>query len=153
VLQEALARAIHEDYVRRELEKGRSPETNPSMVGWDALPPTLKESNRDQAAHIEAKLAAIGCAIDPTGPSGEDQFAFTPREIERLARMEHDRWWKERTAAGWVLGPQKDVDRRTSPDLVPWEDLSESVRDYDRETVRAIPEFLARVGYSIIRIS
>ena len=62
--KESLARAIHEDYVREQRKIGQSPGTNPSLVSWEDLPETLKESNRSQADHIGTKLKAVGCAIE-----------------------------------------------------------------------------------------
>ena len=37
-VNETLARAIHEDYVRKQTEQGRTTADNPSMVSWDELP-------------------------------------------------------------------------------------------------------------------
>lgn len=42
--REAIAIAIHEDYVRSQQKAGATPETNPSMVAWEKLPESLKES-------------------------------------------------------------------------------------------------------------
>ncbi len=68
-----------------------------------------------------------------------------------MAGMEHDRWRREREAAGWSLAPVKDLARKTSPYLAPFEDLPQDVKDKDRETVRAIPRFLARAGLRVSR--
>ena len=102
---EMLARAIHEDYVRKQDEKGHAPVDNPSMVPWDELPEQLRESNRRQAEHIATKLRAIGCGIVPLTDAHGNSFTFDSREVERLARMEHERWWRERDAAGWTSAP------------------------------------------------
>ena len=76
---------------------------------------------------------------------------FEPEEIEVLARAEHARWVSERLRHGWRLGPQRDVTEKRSPYLVPWELLSEEVRDLDRDSVRAIPRLLRESGLSIVR--
>jgi hypothetical protein len=149
---EVLALAIHEDYVRHQRELGHTPKDNPSMVPWDELPETLKESNRDQAADIGRKLGAMGCDIKPLTDWDAPPLAFSSDEVELLARMEHDRWWKEREAAGWTYAPEKSEPRKESPYLVPYDDLSEDVKDYDRNTVRAMPAFLAEVGFAVIRV-
>jgi hypothetical protein len=150
MITEDLARAIHEDYVRRARDEGKGP-TGPSVVVWDRLPETLKRSNRDQAADIEAKLAAIGCSVEPAGGRPEPVTELSPDEVELLARMEHDRWLRERRADGWTLAETKDVERKTTPYLVPWEELPEGVRDFDRDAVRAIPRLVARAGLRIVR--
>jgi hypothetical protein len=66
--------------------------------------------------------------------------------------MEHARWVEERRREGWELGPQKDVNRKISPFLVPWGELAESMKDYDREFVHGLPRFLARAGFQIVRL-
>ena len=148
---ETLARAIHEDYVRRQRERGAAPDSNPSMVGWDELPETLKRSNRDQARHIAAKLAAVGCEIEPLAHGGAEQFSFSAEELELLSRMEHDRWWRDREADGWTFAPEKDAERKKSPYLLPWQELPEEIREYDRDTVRGLPALLAEAGFHIVR--
>jgi len=148
---EMLAHAIHEDYVRKQRAEGQTPATNPAMVDWGELPDTLKDSNRDQAADIGAKLAAVGCGIVTLTDWSAPPLQFTIDEVELLARMEHDRWCRERTAGGWTYGPERDAAQRVSPYLVPWADLSEEIREYDRNTVHALPQFLASAGFSVVR--
>ena len=41
--------------------------------------------------------------------------------------------------------------KKTSPYLVGWADLPEDVKEWDRETVCKIPEFLTKVGLEIER--
>lgn len=150
---ETLARTIHEDYVRQQERAGQTPRTNRSMVPWDQLPDGLQESNRRQAEHIGEKLRAVGCALAPLADWDADAFAFTPPEIELLAEMEHDRWVAERLGDGWVYAPGlKDVERRTSPDLVGWDDLSGDTREKDRDTVRRLPAVLAQAGFQLERL-
>lgn len=156
--REILARAIHEDYVRHQKAAGATPGTNPSIVSWNDLAESLKESNRQQADHIETKLAVIGCGIEALTDWRFASFEGLPDEVravfdvERLARMEHERWCEERRRQGWSLAPgPKSLKARTSPYLVPWEDLSEDMRDYDRNAVRGLPMFLAQAGFQICR--
>jgi len=116
---EALARAIHENYVSNRRREGQSAETNPSMADWEHLPESLKESNRAQAASIWFKLEAIGCDIAPMTDWDAEPLAFTADEIERLAPGEHERWLKERMAAGWRLAAARNEERKESPYLIP----------------------------------
>jgi hypothetical protein len=64
--------------------------------------------------------------------------------------MEHDRWTKQRLRDDWKLGP-KDIDAKVSPYLVPWGQLIDDVKEWDRRAVRGIPGFLARAGYQVER--
>jgi hypothetical protein len=150
---EILARAIHDEYVRKQTSDGESPATNPSIVDWAGLPAELRESNRRQADQIGLKLKAIGCGLAPRTDWRAPLLELTADEVELLARVEHDRWRAERLLDGWTYtaGP-KNLARKTSPFLVPWEDVPENQRDYDRNTVRNLPAFLAEAGLSAYRL-
>ena len=149
---EVLARAIHETYVRRERDKGKTPRENPSMVEWGQLPESLRESNRDQAADIGRKLHAIGCDMSPLVDWDASPPEFSPAEVELLARMEHDRWWRERESAGWRYAPEKNEARKESPYLVPYDELPDEIQEYDRAAVRGMPAFLAEVDFAVVRV-
>ena len=62
---ELLASAIHDEYLGSQHQEGSTAATNPSLQPWEELPESLKESNRDQAAHIGTKLAAVGRGVVP----------------------------------------------------------------------------------------
>jgi len=149
--RDIIGRAIHAEYVRTQTEQGRTVQDNPSLVEWFKLPPHLRESNRKQADDIRRKLESIGCRIVPAGEAGGEAFEFTAEELERLAEEEHDRWVREREADGWRYAPEKDIVRKLSPFLVPWERLSEDIREHDRNAVRAIPRVLAAAGLAVRR--
>jgi hypothetical protein len=148
---EILARAIHEEYVRDQTRRGATSRTNPSMAPWDQLAEDLRESNRRQAEHIGTKLRQVGCFIAPRTDWDEPLLQLTPEEIEVLARMEHQRFVDERVGQGWRPGPEKDVERKISPFLVPWEEMDEPTRELDRNAVRNLPVLLAKVGFKIQR--
>lgn len=146
---ERLARAIHQEYLLEQRREGVTQAENPSMVPWEQLPESLRESNRDQAAHIGTKLAAVGRGMAPLTDWEVDPDVFTEGEVEMLAEIEHQRWVEQRRRDGWTAGP-KDVAAKRTPYLVPWQALSEEVKEWDRQAVRGIPSFLARVGYQIL---
>ncbi len=148
---EQLARAVHEEYVQSRIAEGVDPD-DPSLGSWDQLPETLKASNRSQALQMEKKLRLVDCALVPLHGRDAAPFEFTDDEVELLARMEHDRWVDERRASGWQFGSERDVRTRRTPYLVPWEELTEQIRDLDRETVLKLPRYAARTGQQIVRI-
>jgi hypothetical protein len=67
---EIIARAMHEEYVRKQVDDGQTPQTNPSMVAWEQLPESLREPNRRQADYVPVKLQAIGCASSRSATGG-----------------------------------------------------------------------------------
>jgi len=151
-VNESLARTIHMEYINIQGEQGETPETNPSMVPWDELPENLRESNRAQGDSIITKVKAIGCIIAPSTNWNADMFEFTHEEIELMAEMEHDRWMTERSESGWTYAPgKKNIKKLTSRHLVSWTELPEEIKDIDRELVKQLPKFLAKVDLQIYR--
>jgi hypothetical protein len=150
-IHDTYARAIHEAYVEASAERGEPAGSRTSLKSWDELPDDLKESNRAQAMHVSEKLAELGCIMVP---AFDDSPTFEYRdedEILLLARLEHDRWIRERLDRGYVYGPVREG--RFHPDLVPWEELSEEAREKDVQAVRNIPAMLAAVGFQVLRVN
>jgi hypothetical protein len=145
---ETIAQAIHERFL--VTKKDAATPTGRAIVPWDELDEDFRESNRAQARHIEEKLRDIGCVVVAAEPS-DQPVTFTTDEVERMAEMEHGRWNAERLLEGWTCSEVKDDDRRTTPHLVSWSELPDDVRDWDRQTVREIPEFLAKIGLTVRR--
>jgi hypothetical protein len=150
---ETLARAIHEAYAVEQLQRGETAVTNPALVDWERLPPDLRESNRQQADEVVSRLRAAGWDIAPLSDWEAEETEFAAGEIDEMAQMEHERWCRERRAAGWALrAGAKDIGRKTSPSLVPWHELPEKVKDANRAAVRQLPHLLADVGLQVIRL-
>jgi hypothetical protein len=150
---EVLARAIHNEYLRHQASLGRTPMTNPSMCDWDDLSDAMKESNRRQADHIGEKLRCIGCILVRLVDWNSPLCEFSNDEIEIMSEMEHERWIQERRDTGWGFteGP-KDIQAKVNPALVPWRELSEELRDIDRNAVHHLPAFLSEAGFGIKRL-
>jgi hypothetical protein len=67
---------------------------------------------------------------------------------ELLARNAHDIWARQRVADGWRYGPRRDDARKEHPSLVPYEELSESEKAYDRNVALQIVKTM-EVGSSL----
>lgn len=146
-----LAKAIHEDYVRRRKADGSLPHDDPALRCWEELAESLRASSRDQAVDIERKLASIGCDAVLREEGRSEAVEFEPDEIEMLARVEHVRWVEDRLRQGWHFGFRHDLPGRRSPYLVSWDEPSAEVRCLDRESIRAISRLLAESGLSVVR--
>ena len=68
---------------------------------------------------------------------------------ELLAENTHDVWAAERIADGWKYGPVRDDRLKTSPCLVPYSQLPESEKAYDRKTALAAIKAIIWFGYEI----
>lgn len=145
---ERLAEATHRNYLAEQVRDGAAPGATPALVAWDRLDDEYREANRAQARDILAKLAQIGCVVRPGPDTG---FAFSADEVEFLAQHEHRRWANQRRTAGWARGAPRDDAGKRHPDLVTWSQLSEEVREKDRDVIRNLPTLLATAGLHIAR--
>jgi ryanodine receptor 2 len=68
---------------------------------------------------------------------------------EKLAKNIHEVWTAGRIAEGWTLGKSRDDKLKQHPCLVPYEDLPESEKDYDRATAMETLKFIINLGYVI----
>ncbi len=68
---------------------------------------------------------------------------------EVLARKVHENWVMLRKKEGWRYGPQRDEVRKEHPGLVPFEQLPESEKEYDRETAMESIRTLVGLGYTV----
>lgn len=146
-----MARKIHAGYVRLKEQHGGNKATDPSMRDWDELNEGMKDSNRQQTEHIDIKLRAVGCKRIPLIGNESAGTIFSPDEVELLARMEHARWNAERFLAGWQHGEEKSIEEKISPYLVPYDNLAEEIKEYDRAVVRDLPMILSAIGEEIVR--
>lgn len=148
--RDVLGQVIHARYVANQ--QGQKTSDDPSMLPWETLHEDLRESNRQQADDIGAKLRAVNCGMSPVADREPATFTFTPAEVEIMAKMEHKRWIVERRIAGWVYGAERSVERKISPYLAPWAELPDDVKKWDREAVQAIPEVLAQAKFEVYRL-
>jgi len=125
--------------------------THPLLVPYSELPELFKEANRATVRSIPTKLAVGGYAMMPT-PGNEPPFTFPGEVLERLARLEHELWMREKLAQGFTPGEPSEEHPWRSLALVDWEALPEKTKEIDRDLVRGIPEMLARVGYAVVAL-
>lgn len=76
-----------------------------------------------------------------------------PREldglIEEMARNVHDVWAQGRIAEGWTWGEQRDDKLKKHPCLVPYEELPDAEREYDRQTAVQTLKLILKLGFKI----
>lgn len=68
---------------------------------------------------------------------------------ERIAENVHDVWAQGRIAEGWRYGAEKDSNKRTTPLLIPYDQLPDSEKAYDRNTALETLKLVIKLGYSI----
>lgn len=70
---------------------------------------------------------------------------------EDLARNTHEVWAFNRMNQGWTYGPIRDDSHKKHPDLIPYEELSEEEKDYDRQTAFSAIKFILLKGFQIVK--
>ena len=71
--------------------------------------------------------------------------------VELIAKNVHDVWAKQRIEEGWTYGETKDSVKTTTPCLVPYEELSEEEKEYDRKTAMETLKLVVKLGYKITK--
>lgn len=86
---------------------------------------------------------------DPVDTSGivldEELIMLT----EKIAENVHEVWARRRIADGWTYGDVRDDKARKTPCLVPYSELSEEEKNFDRSTAIETLKFITAMGYRI----
>lgn len=69
--------------------------------------------------------------------------------VEKLAQNNHDHWARKRIDEGWSYGQTRNDNEKTHPDLVPYDQLSEAEKEYDRKTIVEALKVIVALGYEV----
>ena len=69
---------------------------------------------------------------------------------ELLAKNTHEVWAQQRFSEGWKYGTERNDDRKEHPCLVPYEELPESEKEYDRKVAIETVKMIGVLGYRIV---
>lgn len=75
----------------------------------------------------------------------EELIALT----EQIAENVHDVWASGRIKEGWVYGEERNDLKKETPCLVPYNELPENEKEYDRNTALETVKFILSLGYKI----
>lgn len=70
---------------------------------------------------------------------------------EQISKNVHEVWSKNRMEQGWTYGEQRNDEKRETPCLVPYEELSEEEKDYDRNTSQETLKLILKLGFKITK--
>ncbi len=68
---------------------------------------------------------------------------------EKIAENVHENWSAGRIADGWVYGPARSDEKKTHPCLIPYDQLPEGEKEYDRNTAMETLKLIVALGYKI----
>ena len=83
----------------------------------------------------------------------EEEDAEEARDIEQfaeeLSKLNHKFYIKKLQDMGWRYGDKYDEDEKTSPELLPWEQLTEKNKKINYQYAQEVIEMLENLGYTI----
>ena len=71
--------------------------------------------------------------------------------VEKVAKNVHEVWAQSRMEQGWTYGKERNDELKHHPCLVPYEDLPEIEKDYDRDTALGTLKLICKFGFKITR--
>ena len=85
----------------------------------------------------------------------ETSDIILPRELnelaEQIAKNVHEVWAQNRIKQGWTYGKERSDALKQHPCLIPYEELSEEEKDYDRDTAFGTLRLIAKLGFKITK--
>lgn len=145
---ELLAKAIHEDYIA-----ARKKRNEPIRVAekFEDLDDSARYSNLRQAMNIGKKLQKVGYVLVSQDADGQEITQLDDDTIEQYAILEHDDWMEGKTKDGWSYASTRDDSQKKHNCLVPWSQLSEMYKEYDRDVARNVIRLAAMVDMKVIK--
>ncbi|MCU1369695.1 MAG: RyR protein [Ilumatobacteraceae bacterium] len=143
-VREQLAESVHEDYLAH-----LDPATSGSSLArpWAELSDADREQSRKRVDGIVADLDALGLDLVPLRRWGAPEVTLTDEQVDHLAARDHQRWFDDRTAAGWTRGEVRDDLTKRNPLLVGWDELPDDAKAFNLATARDLLPMLARNGF------
>ncbi len=69
--------------------------------------------------------------------------------VDAMAENVHEVWAKNRISQGWSYGPNRDDTQKLHPCLVPYSNLPEEEKIYDRDTAIETLKLILKLGFNI----
>jgi len=158
------AKLSHQKYLKEREDNGLRVQKfdgsyeNSGDEDWENLDDTCRNWNRSPLDHSEIKLRVLAninnLPMHSRDSDTGDIFIHNSlkhkaislihhfktkntlnEDIELLSKLEHNRWSGEKFSEGWVFGKETNKSQKISSFLIPYEDLSDSIKQYDREQV------------------
>lgn len=71
--------------------------------------------------------------------------------VEEMAKNVHEVWAQTRISQGWTYGEERNDAEKKHPCLVPYEELSEEEKEYDRNTSIETIKLILKLGFKITK--
>lgn len=114
------------------------------------------DMNSEWATHCDDTPTSIPSHTDISSyhpqPADTSAVVLSPDLMhlaERMAENVHDVWAATRIAQGWTYGPERNDTEKKHPCIVPYNQLPDSEKAYDRNTSVETLRFIVKEGFSI----
>lgn len=71
--------------------------------------------------------------------------------VEQMSKNVHEVWAENRISQGWTYGEKRNDELKTHPCLIPYEDLPEDEKEYDRITSIGALKLIMKLGFKIVK--
>lgn len=71
--------------------------------------------------------------------------------VEEMSKNVHDVWAEMRIKQGWTYGKERNDELKTHPCLVPYEELPDVEKEYDRNTSIETLRLIIKLGFKITK--
>ncbi len=71
--------------------------------------------------------------------------------VEEMAKNVHEVWAQNRISQGWTFGEERNDELKHHPCLIPYDELSEEEKKYDRDTSVETLKLILKLGFKIVR--
>lgn len=92
------------------------------------------------------KRTYIPHPVDTTGVELPEELTLL---VEEMAKNVHEVWAESRIKEGWSYGSSRDDKEKTHPCLVPYEELPDKEKAYDRDTAIGTLKLIMKLGFCI----
>jgi len=91
----------------------------------------------------------LGYIPDPRNTESIELPEVLLQKIEIIAQNVHEEWAQKRMSEGWEYGAKRDDTHKFHPSLIPYGDLSEEEKEYDRQTALSTMKLIVLLGHTI----
>ena len=71
--------------------------------------------------------------------------------VEQMAKNVHEVWAQSRLKQGWSYGKERSDALKQHPCLIPYEELPEMEKAYDRDTALGTLKLICKLGFKICK--
>ena len=100
---------------------------------------------------IPANATTNGYAPQPMDTSDIQLPEELEALVEEMAKNVHEVWAETRIKQGWTYGPERNDKQKKHPCLIPYEELPEEEKEYDRGTSVGTLKLILKLGFRITK--